>query len=161
VLLHTLTNPKVADCWFESSGRYIYFLQCRISEWTLMSISEHFRYRNEVFQSDIFVSDIGITDVDVGYRISPTLRLMSMPTYVNSLLTHRNLLLYRTVYKGSSFLPIPDASPTTPTQNCASKRCQDFAAVLVFFCCSDNVDIMCLVIGWSGQGATGVRFWNY
>jgi hypothetical protein len=46
-----------------------------------MSISEHFRYRNDVFQSDIFVSDIGITDVDVGCRISPTLRLMSMPTY--------------------------------------------------------------------------------
>ncbi len=33
-----------------------------------MSTSEHFRYRNDVFQSDIFVSDIGITDV--GYRIS-------------------------------------------------------------------------------------------
>jgi hypothetical protein len=46
-----------------------------------MSISEYFRYRNDVFQSDIFVSDIGITDVDVGYRISPTLRSMSMPTY--------------------------------------------------------------------------------
>ncbi len=45
-----------------------FFLQCRISEWALMSISEHFRYRNDVFQSDIFVSDIGITDVDVGYR---------------------------------------------------------------------------------------------
>jgi hypothetical protein len=35
-----------------------------------MSISEHFRYRNDVFQSDIFVSDIGITDVDVGCRMS-------------------------------------------------------------------------------------------
>jgi hypothetical protein len=46
-----------------------------------VSISEHFRYRNDVFQSDIFVSDIGITDVDVGCRISPTLRSMSMPTY--------------------------------------------------------------------------------
>jgi hypothetical protein len=46
-----------------------------------MSISEHFRYWNDVFQSDIFVSDIGITDVDVGCRISPTLRPMSMPTY--------------------------------------------------------------------------------
>jgi hypothetical protein len=46
-----------------------------------MSISEHFRYRNDVFQSDIFVSDIGITDVDVGCRISPTLRSMLMPTY--------------------------------------------------------------------------------
>jgi hypothetical protein len=46
-----------------------------------MSISEHFRYRNDVCQSDIFVSDIGITDVDVGYQISPTLRSMSMPTY--------------------------------------------------------------------------------
>jgi hypothetical protein len=46
-----------------------------------MSISEHFRYRNEVFQSDIFVSDIGITDVDVGCRILLTLRSMSMPTY--------------------------------------------------------------------------------
>jgi hypothetical protein len=47
-----------------------------------MSISEVFRYRNDVFQSDIFVSDIGITYVDVGCRISPTLRSMSMPTYV-------------------------------------------------------------------------------
>ncbi len=46
-----------------------------------MSISEHFQYRNESFQSDIFVSDIRITDVDVGCRISPTLRSMSMPTY--------------------------------------------------------------------------------
>jgi hypothetical protein len=46
-----------------------------------MSISEHFRYRNGGFQSDIFVSDIGITDVDVGCRVSPTLRSMSMPTY--------------------------------------------------------------------------------
>jgi hypothetical protein len=35
-----------------------------------MSISEHFRYRIDVFQSDIFVSDIGITDVDVGCRMS-------------------------------------------------------------------------------------------
>jgi hypothetical protein len=50
-----------------------------------MLISEHFRYRNDVFQSDIFVSDIGITDVDVGCRISPTLRSMSMPTYGHSL----------------------------------------------------------------------------
>ncbi len=58
-----------------------FVLQCRISEWTLMSISEHFRYRNDIFQSDIFVSDIAITDVDVGCRISPTLRSMSMPTY--------------------------------------------------------------------------------
>ncbi len=33
-----------------------------------MSISEHFRYQNDVFQSDIFVSDIEITDVDVGCR---------------------------------------------------------------------------------------------
>jgi hypothetical protein len=47
-----------------------------------MSISEHFRYRNDVFQSDIFVSDIEITDVDVGCRISPTLRSMSITTYV-------------------------------------------------------------------------------
>jgi hypothetical protein len=46
-----------------------------------MSISEHFQYRNDVFQSDIFVSDIRITDVDVECRISPTLRSMSMPTY--------------------------------------------------------------------------------
>jgi hypothetical protein len=46
-----------------------------------MSISEHFRYRNNVFQSDIFVSDIGMTDVNVGCRISPILRSMSMPTY--------------------------------------------------------------------------------
>ncbi len=46
-----------------------------------MSISEHFRYRNDLFQSDIFASDIGITDVNVGCRISPTLRSMSMPAY--------------------------------------------------------------------------------
>ncbi len=46
-----------------------------------MSISEHFRYQNDVFHSNIFVSDIGITDVDVEGWISPTLRLMSMPTY--------------------------------------------------------------------------------
>jgi hypothetical protein len=46
-----------------------------------MLISEHHRYRNDVDQSDIFVSDIGITDVDVGCRISPTSRSMSMPTY--------------------------------------------------------------------------------
>ncbi len=49
-----------------------------------MSISEHFRYRNDVFQSDIFVSEIGITDVDVGCWISPTLRSMSMPTYAKN-----------------------------------------------------------------------------
>jgi hypothetical protein len=46
-----------------------------------MSISAHFRYRNDSFQSDIFVSDIGLTDVDVGCQISPTSRSMSMPTY--------------------------------------------------------------------------------
>jgi hypothetical protein len=46
-----------------------------------MSISEHFRYRKDVFQYDIFVHDIGITDVDVGCWISPTLRSMLMPTY--------------------------------------------------------------------------------
>jgi hypothetical protein len=46
-----------------------------------MSISKHFRYWNDSFQSDIFVSDIGITDVNVGCRISPTLRSMSLPTY--------------------------------------------------------------------------------
>jgi hypothetical protein len=59
----------------------IFFLQYWISEWTRMLILEHFRYRNDVFQSDIFVSDIGIRDFDVGFRISPTLRSMSMPTY--------------------------------------------------------------------------------
>jgi hypothetical protein len=46
-----------------------------------MSISEPFRYRNDIFQFDIFSSDIGITDVDVGCRISPIMRSMSMPTY--------------------------------------------------------------------------------
>jgi hypothetical protein len=35
-----------------------------------MSISKHFRYRKDVFQSDIFVSDIGcqmsdITDIEI------------------------------------------------------------------------------------------------
>jgi hypothetical protein len=47
-----------------------------------MSITEHFRYRNDSFQSDIFSSDIGITDIDVGRRISPILRSISMSTYV-------------------------------------------------------------------------------
>jgi hypothetical protein len=46
-----------------------------------MSILEPFRYRNDSFQSDIFSSDIGLTDVDVGCRISPILRSMSMPTF--------------------------------------------------------------------------------
>jgi hypothetical protein len=46
-----------------------------------MSISELFRYRNDSFQSDIFSSDIRITDVDVGCRILPRLRAMSMHTY--------------------------------------------------------------------------------
>jgi hypothetical protein len=46
-----------------------------------MSISEPFRYQNDIFQSDILSSDIGITDVDVGCRISPILRSMSMPIY--------------------------------------------------------------------------------
>jgi hypothetical protein len=64
----------------ESSWYIRIFCKCRISEWTLMSISEHFRYRNDSFQSDIFVSDIGITDVNIRCRISPTLRSMSMPT---------------------------------------------------------------------------------
>jgi hypothetical protein len=52
------------------------------------------RYRNDSFQSDIFSSDIGITDVDVGYRISPSLRSMSMPTYgYDSLVTNSDLSL--------------------------------------------------------------------
>jgi hypothetical protein len=55
----------------------------RISEWTRISISEPFRYRNDIYQSDIFSSDIGITDVDVGCRISPAFRSMSMPTYAS------------------------------------------------------------------------------
>jgi hypothetical protein len=59
-----------------------------------MSISEHFRYRNDVFQSDIFVSDIGITDVNVGCRISPTLRSMSMPTYVQVVVKSCPVLQY-------------------------------------------------------------------
>jgi hypothetical protein len=49
-----------------------------------MSILEHLRYRNDVFQSDIFVCDIGITDVDLRCRISPTLRSMWMPTYAHT-----------------------------------------------------------------------------
>ncbi len=59
------------------------FFGYRISEWTQMAISEPFRYRNDSFQSDIFSSDIGTTDVDVGCRISPKLRSMSMPTYAH------------------------------------------------------------------------------
>jgi hypothetical protein len=57
------------------------FFGYRISEWTQMSISELFQYRNDRFQSDIFSSNIGITDVDVGCRISQTIGSMSMPTY--------------------------------------------------------------------------------
>ncbi len=53
---------------FESASWNIFFLPYRISEWALMSIPKHFRYRNDIFQSDIFVSDIGATDVVVGYR---------------------------------------------------------------------------------------------
>ncbi len=71
----------IQGTWVRTCKKKTFFFQYRISEWALMSISEHFRYRNDVFQSDIFVSDIGITDVDVGCRISPTLRSMSMPTY--------------------------------------------------------------------------------
>jgi hypothetical protein len=73
---------------FDSAGWNFFFLQCRILEWSLMSISEHFRYRNDVFQSNIFVSDIGLTDVDVGCRISPTLRSMSIPTYAHYRFSH-------------------------------------------------------------------------
>ncbi len=77
---HSTQRVTVAQCysarWPIQGARVriwkmnYFFLQCRISEWAQMSISEHFRYRNDVFQSDIFVSDIGITDVDVdvGYR---------------------------------------------------------------------------------------------
>jgi hypothetical protein len=62
-------------CGFESSWYYKFFVYlCQISEWAQMSISEHFRNRNDSFQSDIFVS--GITDVNVRCRISPTLRSM-------------------------------------------------------------------------------------
>jgi hypothetical protein len=57
-----------------------------------MSISEPFRYRNDIFQSDIFVSDIGTTDVNVVYRISPILRSMSMPTYEYNAYTWRVLI---------------------------------------------------------------------
>ncbi len=67
-------------CRFKCAERNIFFLQCRISEWSLMSISENFRYRNDVFYSDIFVSDIGqMLMSDVGYRRH--LRSMLMPTY--------------------------------------------------------------------------------
>jgi hypothetical protein len=77
---HSTQRVTVAQCysarwpipgaWVRICTMNYFFLQCRISEWAQMSISEHFRYRNDVFQSDIFVSDIGITDVDVdvGYR---------------------------------------------------------------------------------------------
>jgi hypothetical protein len=62
-----------ARFWFQGAC-FRFQLMCKnfckggISERTLMSILEHFRYWNDNFQSDIFVSDIGITDVDVGYR---------------------------------------------------------------------------------------------
>ncbi len=78
MLKRSLTSPRVPIC----RKKYFFSLQYRISEWALMSISEHFRYRNDFFQSDIFLSDIGITDVDVGCWISPILRSMSIPTYV-------------------------------------------------------------------------------
>ncbi len=40
----------------------IIFFGYLISEWTRMSISELFRYRNDSFQSGIFSSNVGITD---------------------------------------------------------------------------------------------------
>jgi hypothetical protein len=52
-----------------------------------------------ISDGDIFVSDIGITDVDVGYRISPTLRSMSMPTYGKSYSTISQII---TKYTGAS-----------------------------------------------------------
>jgi hypothetical protein len=63
-----------------------------ISEWTQLSISEPFRYRNDSFQSDIFSSDIRITDVDDGCRISPILRSMSMPTYAEGSSKHEDIV---------------------------------------------------------------------
>jgi hypothetical protein len=88
-----------------------------------MSISEHFRYRNDSFKSDIhvFVSDIGITDVDVGYyrnnrcrcRILPTLGSMSMPTYVGN------------GKSGLINLPLPTAAGSSKT------KCVQIGGVLV------------------------------
>jgi hypothetical protein len=64
-----------------------------------MSISEHFRYQNDVFQSDIFVSDI-----DVGCRISPTLRSMSMPTYGHVYIQNmiKTMIIVILINKGAS-----------------------------------------------------------
>jgi hypothetical protein len=64
-----------------------------------MSISEHFRYRNDVFQSDIFFSNIGKTD-DVECRISPTLRSMSMPTYAKISLLWAQWCRFYAPFKG-------------------------------------------------------------
>ncbi len=58
---------------FESYWRLRNFCKCQISEWTLMSRWEHFRYRTDSFQSDIFFSDIRLTDVDVGYIADNTI----------------------------------------------------------------------------------------
>ncbi len=52
-----------------------------ILEWQFSAHCIFFRYWNGSLQSHIFSSDIGITDVNVGCRISLTLRSMSMPTY--------------------------------------------------------------------------------
>ncbi len=68
------TRVQFQGGWNPADVTIFYIYKCRISEWTLASISEHFRKRNDSFQSDIFVSDIGITDVDVGCRISLTLK---------------------------------------------------------------------------------------
>jgi hypothetical protein len=67
-----------------------------------MSISEHFRYQTDVFQSNIFVSDIRITDVDVRCRISPTLRSMSMPTYAGHPWDRKGLTICMLLYDANN-----------------------------------------------------------
>jgi hypothetical protein len=84
-----------------------------ISEWRFSVRHICFRYRTDVFQSDIYVSNIRITDVDIGCRISPTLRSMSMPTYGCS---------YRFTYSSRTRLYYGPYWPETEKRYCALHR---------------------------------------
>jgi hypothetical protein len=65
-----MCSPVKKDKWVQSHRVNSSMFRYLISEWTLMSISDPFRYRSDSFQSNIFSSNIGVTDVDVGCRMS-------------------------------------------------------------------------------------------
>ncbi len=57
-----------------------------------------------------FVSDIGITDVDVGCRISPTLKSMLMPTYDHYRVQGSNKTIFYLFPQHIAHNPKPDSS---------------------------------------------------